>query len=164
MAGLIPIAPWPGKWWNSRNWIELGKSLAADRWQPVGLCGPGQSQSARLQLGNEIEIRECLSVDQWSLNLQSCAFVITVDSGPMHLADALGVPVIALFGQGKLPLWAPSGPKSRVITHQDDPDFFLCHPIEKNAHWGRKFMSRICVAEVLSAVKGLGELEPSIRL
>jgi ADP-heptose:LPS heptosyltransferase len=67
----------------------------------------------------------------------------------MHLADALRVPVIALFGQGKLPLWSPSGPHSHVISHQNDPDFFLCHPIEENAEIGKKFMNRIEVAEVV---------------
>jgi ADP-heptose:LPS heptosyltransferase len=73
----------------------------------------------------------------------------------MHLADALGIPVIALFGQGKLPLWAPSGQQSRIVTHQDDPDFFLCHPIEENTAFARQFMDRISVAEVLAAVEAL---------
>jgi len=78
--------------------------------------------------------------------------VVIVDSGPMHLADAVGVPVVALFGQGKLPLWAPSGKNNRVLSHQSDPDFFHCYPIEKNAHWGQKFMDRIAPREALDAV------------
>ena len=61
--------------------------------------------------------------------------------------------VIALFGQGKLPLWAPSGPNSVVIAHQDDPDFYVCHPIDENAHLGQKFMNRITVEEVLAAAE-----------
>jgi ADP-heptose:LPS heptosyltransferase len=80
----------------------------------------------------------------------------------MHLADALGIPVVALFGQGRLPLWAPSGRRSCLISHQSDPDFQLCHPIDTNAHLGRKFMSRISVEEVLSALKRLDCLSASL--
>jgi ADP-heptose:LPS heptosyltransferase len=71
----------------------------------------------------------------------------------MHLAEAIDIPVIALYGQGKLPLWAPSGPHSVVIAHQNDPDFFVCHPIDENTHLGQKFMDKITVEEVLAAAE-----------
>ncbi len=41
---------------------------------------------------------------------------ITVDSGPMHLAAALGVPVLALFGPTDPVRTGPYGPLSRVLT------------------------------------------------
>lgn len=149
---LNPIAPWEGKWWDREKWIELTGELRKRGWEPVAYCGPKQTPSAERELGGSVPITECNSIEMWIAELQKCAFVITVDSGPMHLADGLGVPVIALFGQGKLPLWAPSGPRSAVITHQDDPDFQLCHPIDTNTPLGRKFMTRITVSEVLQAV------------
>jgi ADP-heptose:LPS heptosyltransferase len=149
------MAPWTGKLWNPANWHELISVLKQNGWDVEGLCGPGQTAQAQNQLGPQTQITECLNIQRWADRLGRCAAAITVDSGPMHLADAVGVPVIALFGQGKLPLWAPSGSSSRIIHHQDDPDFFLCHPIEENAALGRKFMERITVGEVLAAVEAL---------
>ena len=71
----------------------------------------------------------------------------------MHLADALNVPLVALFGQGKLPLWAPSSGRSRFVHHQDDSDFAICQPIFENIPLGQKFMNRIGTDEVLEAAR-----------
>lgn len=152
-VGLLPVAPWSGKLWDRDKWVQLIDALSAEGLEALGLCGPSQRMDARNQLGDKVAVEECADIDAWVTKLTGVACLITVDSGPMHLADALGVPVVALFGQGKLPLWAPSGPRSRVITHQGDTDFALCHPIERNASLGRKFMSRISVQEVMAALK-----------
>jgi ADP-heptose:LPS heptosyltransferase len=154
--GLVPIAPWQGKWWGREKWLELISTVTAKGWTVRGLCGPGQSKMAVQELGDAIQIVECGIVEHWAAELQRFSAIVTVDTGPMHLADALEVPLVALFGQGLLPLWAPSGDQSRVLSHQDAPDFALCHPIESNAPRGREFMARIQAAEVVAA---LGQLE-----
>jgi hypothetical protein len=151
-VGLMPIAPWAGKLWPPERWKELAACLKQEGWEVIGYCGPKQSARAQEQLGAEIEVRECGSIAQWAKEFNQCALVISLDSGPMHLADALDVPVIALFGQGKLPLWAPSGARSRVIAHRD-AEFFVCHPIDANIGLGQKYMNRIPAAEVLRAAK-----------
>lgn len=151
-VGLVPIAPWEGKWWQREKWSQLVAQLKTRGVEAVGLCGPGQGELARRELGGGTEVIECRSVEDWARRLQEFAAVVTLDSGPMHLADALGVPVMALFGQGSLPLWAPSGPASAVITHQGDPDFRLAMPTEENTASGREFMRRISVEEVMAAL------------
>ncbi len=47
--------------------------------------------------------------------IQRAALVIAVDSAPVHLADALGTPVVALFGPTNPFHWRPRNPRSRVI-------------------------------------------------
>jgi ADP-heptose:LPS heptosyltransferase len=42
------------------------------------------------------------------------------DSGVSHLAAALGVPTIAVFGPTDPTVWAPLGPKVAVVAPQDD--------------------------------------------
>lgn len=155
--GLVPLAPWSGKLWNREKWNELARLLRAERWEVRGLCGPRQSKATSDHLCPDISVEECAGIEDWSRRLSALTCLITVDSGPMHLADALGVPVVALFGQGKLPLWAPSSISSRVVSHQTDPDFVLCHPIEANAHLGRDFMNRISVREVVEALHSVLE-------
>ncbi len=152
---LVPVAPWRGKWWPAENWRALAGQLAQRGCESVGLCGPGQRDAAEKILQTGGQVQECGSVAEWAARLQKFDFIITLDSGPMHLNDALGRPVVALFGQGSLPLWAPTHADSVVVTHQGDPDFRLLAPTEANTSSGEEFMGRITVGEVLQAVDGL---------
>ncbi len=150
-AGLMPIAPWAGKLWPSARWEAVAKALRAEGWEIVGLCGPNQTAAAREQIGDDVPLTECGSIQSWADQFNQCSFVISVDSGPMHLADALAVPVVALFGQGKLPLWAPSATGSVALTRRD-AEFFVCHPVVANIPLGQKYMNKITVEDVLAAV------------
>jgi heptosyltransferase III len=153
--GLMPIAPWPGKWWSSSHWQSLVCETKAKNIEVVGLCGPGQAELAQKQLLRSVELQECNSIESWAEALTDCDLVVSLDSGPMHLADALGIPTVALFGQGQLPLWAPSNPRSVVISHQNHADFVPCQPVNENTGSGQKFMSRITVSEVVLAIESI---------
>jgi ADP-heptose:LPS heptosyltransferase len=150
---FIPIAPWRGKWWEPERWIALAETFAGQGFAIVGLYGPGQEAFAQAQLPG-IKIIECASVEDWALQLNKCDLVVSVDSGPMHFADALRIPLVALFGQGFLPLWAPSAPTSTVLTNRGE-DFVVCHGIDANIELGRKCMQRITVEEVMAAARDL---------
>ena len=154
-VALAPVAPWRGKWWPAENWRTLAAQLSQRGHECVGLCGPGQRAAAEQILRAGVKVLECGSVAEWAARLQEFSFIVTLDSGPMHLNDALGRPVVALFGQGSLPLWAPTHPDSVVVTHQGDPDFRLLAPTDANTASGEEFMRRITVGEVLQAVDGL---------
>jgi ADP-heptose:LPS heptosyltransferase len=47
-----------------------------------------------------------------------CDLFVGLDSGPMHLAGALGAPVVAIWGPGNQHLFGPRWPQSRVVTHR----------------------------------------------
>ena len=50
------------------------------------------------------------------MSLVSCFDVVVCnDSGPMHVADALQVPVVAIFEVGNPQWFGPSGPRARVL-------------------------------------------------
>ena len=152
-VALVPVAPWRGKLWEPEKWRELITQLCARGWLATGLCGPQQTAGTRAALGEATTVTECASLAQWAAELARSSLVVSLDTGPMHLASALRVPLIALFGQGLLPLWQPAGEHSVVVSHQADPDFRPCHPLEENWEQGARFMRRITVAEVLAAVE-----------
>jgi len=161
--GFMPVAPWRGKLWIAERWRELAGRLRQLGSEIRVFCGPGQCSLAEQHVGTGLPVVECGSVESWARELNQCRLMVTLDSGPMHLADALGIPVVALFGQGWLPFWAPSAKGSRVLAHQNDPDFAVCHPIEENTPLGQKYMNRITVDEVFSAVRELqAELELTV--
>jgi ADP-heptose:LPS heptosyltransferase len=45
-----------------------------------------------------------------------CQLVISNDSGPVHLAQAVGVPVVDVFGPTSPERWAPRGPQARAVS------------------------------------------------
>jgi heptosyltransferase-2 len=67
------------------------------------LGGEAQSFAGATSLGEFIEL------------LAACDLVLTNDSGPMHVASALGVPTVAVFGSTDHIATGPTGPLARVV-------------------------------------------------
>jgi heptosyltransferase-1 len=99
---LHPGARWPTKLWPVDSWARLAEWLV-DRDVAVVLTGsPGdkdladamvtESKAPILNLAGRTTIGELAAV------LKRAALALTTDTGPMHLAAALGTPVVALFG------------------------------------------------------------------
>ena len=49
--------------------------------------------------------------------LRTCDLLLTNDTGTMHLAAHLGIPVVALFGSTEPTLTGPLGPQHRILRH-----------------------------------------------
>jgi lipopolysaccharide heptosyltransferase I len=90
-----------GKAWGERNYAELGRRLHADAGlYPVVSWGPGdQPRVARLvrQLPHAAKI-PLLDFRGLAQVMARASLFVAGDTGPVHLADALGVPALALFG------------------------------------------------------------------
>lgn len=56
------------------------------------------------------------SLDELSDFIEECSLFIAADTGPGHLAAAVGVSTISLFGPTDPARWAPIGPASRVVA------------------------------------------------
>lgn len=106
---LSPWADLPAKRWAPERWVATGK-IAARLGYKVAVVGPAKSD----YLGAYITTR-CEAVDlvarctaqTWPALLEQAAVVVTPDTGAGHMADALGVPVIGLYGATKLDRCAP---------------------------------------------------------
>jgi ADP-heptose:LPS heptosyltransferase len=151
---FLPVAPWPGRLWPKEKWRELLSRVRAQGFAVQGICGPKQKLQTHEMLGIE-DITECTTIDSWIKSLSEIDLLVTLDSGPMHLADAVGVPLIALFGPGQLPMWAPTGKFSRVLHHQDPSHFLPIHQIEGNEKLGDALMEKITVKEVWDCIQNL---------
>lgn len=151
-VGLIPVAPWEGKRWRIERWIELCKILRARGFDREVFVGPGQATEGSLlePIANVVSIR---SIDEWKHALASCEIVVTLDTGPMHLADAMKIPTVALFGSSVLPLWAPSLSLSVVLDHSTELEGLPCQQVERFVDLGNQAMDLISVDEVMDAVE-----------
>ena len=151
---FLPVAPWKGRLWPNERWHKLLSLVRTQGFVVQGICGPKQKPQTREMLRIE-EITECATIESWIRFLSEIDLLVALDSGPMHLADAFGVPLIALFGPGQLPMWAPSGKFARVLHHQTPPHFRPIHQIEGNEKLGEAVMEKITVEEVLYCIQNL---------
>ena len=151
-VALIPMTPWPGRAWPDANWQTLLHRLQDEGINVRVFCGPGQEKAVQAVMGDGGNVSVCHSLVEWARALVSCRAVVTIDSGPMHLADALDVPLVALFNFGRLPLWAPSAPHSVVLHRLDDADYEPAHQTDGEIARGRRLMARHTVDDVYQAL------------
>jgi ADP-heptose:LPS heptosyltransferase len=78
-------------------------------------------------------------------------FTISTDTGPMHIAAALGTPTVALFGSTAPWRTGPFGSVHQVIRVDLE-----CNPCFKRQCETIKCMEQISVAQVLAGVRELG--------
>ncbi len=86
--------------------------------------------------------------------LERCAALVSGDTGPMHLATAVGTPVIALFGAADPARTGPVGAGHRIIRAKD----LACAPCRSRTCSNRvplECMEKIGVDEVLAAVEAV---------
>jgi ADP-heptose:LPS heptosyltransferase len=98
--GLCPGAKHFTKRWLKEYFLDLGKRLHSAGYKSVIFGGPDEMQICT-ELGNEItdSVNLCnTGILQTGADMKICSVIFTNDSGLMHLATAVKVPVIAFFG------------------------------------------------------------------
>lgn len=147
-VAVHPYAAHPHKTWAAERWQEFVGELDARSipWVAVGK-GPRIFPGRREDLSSQCSLRESAAV------LAECRALVTGDSGPMHLASAVGTPVVALFGPTTRE-WGfyPAGPHDQVVEN-DSP----CRPcsLHGQGNCAREgiCLSSISCARVLAALK-----------
>jgi heptosyltransferase-1 len=106
---LLPGAGKPNKLWPVERFRELARRIGPSA---LAAWGPGERELAEgigCRLAPATNLRELASV------LEKAQLVIGADTGPLHLADALGTKVIGLYGPTDPRRNGPHGQLERVI-------------------------------------------------
>ncbi len=99
-AILNPGAGWGAKRWPAERYGRVARALAADRVHAILNYGPGEEELAReAEAASEgtATPMKC-SISELIALTRAAKLFIGGDTGPMHLAAALQVPVVAIFG------------------------------------------------------------------
>lgn len=114
IALLSPGTIWETKRWLSENFAAVGRHFAEMDWAVI-LTGAGKDvracQEVAAQCPQAINLCARTNLSDLAALTQRASICITNDSGPMHLAAALGTPLVAIFGPTD-PLWV--GPYGRA--------------------------------------------------
>lgn len=90
--------------------------------------------------------------------LSRCRLLVCNDSGPMHLANLLGVPVVAIFGSQRPEWFGPRGREDRVVFRPE----VWCRPCFDYCIFGQPYCLRlVSVDDVYNAVKQTLQLTDS---
>ena len=130
VVAMAPGAVGPGKRWASRSYAELARRLTAAGTSVWILGGPNEAPFAReiVAAGGD-GVRDLTGNDLRDAVVAFAAVdaAVTNDSGLMHVAAAMGVPTVALFGPTDPQLWAPLNPLAAVIEPPSDRPCPRCH-------------------------------------
>jgi heptosyltransferase-2 len=153
--GLAPGARWDTKRWPTPHFAEfLQRFRRADR-APVRIfLGPqeeswfdGSSLAKAAAELPDVEILRNGSLREVAAALGGCTTLLTNDSGLLHLAEAVGTPVLALFGPTVAEFgYFPGLPESRVLQLPLD-----CRPCSRNGKRPCWRQDQACLAEIPAA-------------
>ncbi|MDI6744599.1 MAG: glycosyltransferase family 9 protein [Thermodesulfovibrionales bacterium] len=151
-AVIVPGARWETKRWHPGRFGELSSMLSV---KSIVVGGESDTAMADIVVGNSMD--NALSIaGKTTLKdlieiIRHAKFVVTNDSGPMHIAAALNVPVFAIFGPTNPLRTGPYG-KPHVIIRKG----LECSPCYKKNCRTIQCMELISVQEVADVIRQSG--------
>ena len=148
------------KEWPEDKWVRLLDVLAG-RGMEIYLTGTGVDRERALRVREGMKNRNIVrvvageqSIKEVVQLLRSSRLVISIDTGIMHIASALGADLISLHGPTGPGRWGPL--TSNAVALRCSPDCPPCISLGYDSACGDpRCMDRITVEEVLSSVDAL---------
>jgi heptosyltransferase-2 len=129
VAGIVPGSNAPSRRWPAERFAEVASALAANGVRVVVFGAPPERELTRAVAGDvAFDAGGRTDLSLLAAGLASCDILVTNDSGPMHLAAAVGTPTLAVWGAGNPRSTGPSGDGHQLLVRQDLP----CVPCVKN--------------------------------
>ena len=126
LLGLSPGAVYgPAKRWPVERFAAIG-DWAVDRWDikplVVGSRAEGELCKAltRTMKGKALDLCGITTLGEVMALIERCGFFVCNDSGLMHVAAALNVPTVAVFGSTDPVATGPRGEYARIVRHPMD--------------------------------------------
>jgi ADP-heptose:LPS heptosyltransferase len=149
---FVVLAPWnaqPHYRWPEERWVSLASALSLPKVIVGGHARDEVEHAARIaKTTGAVSFAGQLPLDRTAALLARAALVVALDSGPAHVARAVGAPTVVLFGPGSPPVWAPPG--ARVLQRTD-----LCHGCRQPRCYRsrRECLDDLTVESVLAAAQ-----------
>jgi heptosyltransferase-2 len=106
--------------WPEKNWAMLLRQLLAECAQDILLVG-GEAEGDRLERlvaglpPDSVRMARSLPLAELAKHLAGCGLFVGHDSGISHLAAAVGVPTLVLWGHTVREIWHPQGSRVSLL-------------------------------------------------
>jgi heptosyltransferase-2 len=144
------------KRWGEERFAEAGDVLASELGIDVAIIGSEKERSIAERIQSLMRSRVAVLNGRTSLEtlvgvISESSLVLTNDSGPMHIAAALGIPTVAVFGPTEHFATGPFGPRTRIVREPVD-----CSPcMLRDCPIDHRCMTRVSAGAVVEAAREL---------
>jgi lipopolysaccharide heptosyltransferase II len=130
-VGLFPGSHAPARRWPAERYAAVARALLSDGFRVVVVGGPGDREVTGrvaaaapgvLDLGGATDLQDLAAL------LSNLQVLVTNDTGPMHLATAVGTRTVSVWGPSDPSETAPPGGGHRLVTG----DALPCRPCRRN--------------------------------
>ena len=163
IVGIHPGGNWVYKLWTPKNFARISDRLH-ERWNAQVLLFAGPDEQALLN--NVASLMSCqpILIQTHDLRkvaalLEACDIYIGNDTGPMHIAAAVGIQVAAIFGSTNYRRSGPYGEGHTVVQSGLNLGCNPCHPGKHPGGCGKsscEVIEAVTVEQVLCAIDKLG--------
>jgi len=155
-ALLAPTNEFYTKRWMPERYAAIAEALIARGYQIVMTGAPtaeqiAQLESVRAATKHHLATLSSLSIGQLTAVIADSALFVGNDSGPAHMAAALKVPLVVLFGPASSVRWRPWRARAELVQN-----YFPCNPCAMytcTAFAEPECIRSISVEQVLTAIE-----------
>lgn len=123
IIGMNPSGGWYTKRWEKRSFAMLADAIHAwKQWKVIIFWGPGEYEDA-------VEIQKMMkapgilapksTLPQMGALIGKTSYFISNDAGPMHIAAAVGIPTLGIYGPTDPRLQGPYGKRNLWVRNED---------------------------------------------
>ena len=157
LIGLCPGAEYgAAKRWFPERFVEVATAISAKTKAKWILVGTNKDKSIGEAIATNLGDKCTNRIGQTTLDgliseLRTCRALLTNDTGTMHLAALLAIPVVAVFGSTEPALTAPLGDHHVILRHHVEcsPCFLRECPIDFRC------MQEVTTQEVIAAMMSI---------
>ncbi|MCX7875022.1 MAG: glycosyltransferase family 9 protein [Melioribacteraceae bacterium] len=158
IIGICPGAKHRTKRWLTEYFIDIGNKLVELGYEIAIFGGTSEKElcdEINKGIKNSTNYQNNNELFETALNMKSCSLIITNDSGLMHLAAAINIPIVAIFGSTVKSFGFVPYKVKNLIIENNSIDCRPCSHIGKNDCPKRHFkcMRDITPESVLSQIK-----------
>ncbi|MFH1491004.1 MAG: lipopolysaccharide heptosyltransferase II [Pseudomonadota bacterium] len=153
LVAINPMARWNTKLWDPEKFARLADRVEKELGGRIIFTGSLKDRAVidrmmKAMAGSPLNLAGKTGLRELAYLYSLCRLLITTDTGPMHIAAAMGCPVAALFGPTAPRRTGPYGKGHRIIREDVD-----CSPCFRKSCSDRACMKRITVEKVFESVR-----------
>jgi len=148
IIAFVPFARGKTKTWNPNNYVSLAKKIKVVNKNIRIVVLGSQKDYGKISTDDIIDLCGKTDIKELAQILSVCKLAIGADTGAMHLANAIGIKNVFIFGGSDIKETAPYGDNAKVITAN-----LSCSPCRGNCKFDKeKCLEQIKPDEVFESV------------